>query len=410
MYGGGILAGNKRVVITGVGIICGLGQNRYEVLENMKQNKTGIDKITRFSTEAFISQMGAEVNNFDRSLYFTKEEQDRYDLSAQYGIVAVNEAMEDCGIKTDPNSKEMKIGLAFGTCNGGINSLEQNGGLENISEENYKSYPFFQQADHIAQYFKLNGPVNTINTACAASGNAIGYAFDLIKDGYCDVMVAGGSDSLSLSVYAGFNTLQALNKQPCSPYNKRYGLSLGEGAAFVIMETLESAQKRGCKIYAEVCGYGLSNDAYHETAPEPEGKGIRYAVQMALNNAGVEKERIGYINTHGTGTPANDPAELYGLRQIFGQDLFSRIPLSSSKAYFGHNLGAAASIEYVTTLLAMQEGLLPATLHFEEAREGCEDINLIANEMLESIPEYFLCNNSAFGGHNCSIVSTKLEI
>ena len=151
------------------------------------------------------------------------------------------------------------------------------------------------------------------------------------------------------------------------------------------METLESAQKRGCKIYAEVCGYGLSNDAYHETAPEPEGKGISFAVQMALKNAGVEKEQIGYINTHGTGTPANDPAELYGLRQLFGQDLLSKIPLSSSKAYFGHNLGAAASIEYVTTLLAMQEGLLPATLHFEEAREGCEDINLIANEMQKSI-------------------------
>ncbi|MGG3891723.1 beta-ketoacyl synthase N-terminal-like domain-containing protein [Metabacillus fastidiosus] len=395
---------SKRVVVTGVGIICALGKNRYEVITDMKQNKTGIEKMTRFSTESFISQMGAEVKDYEKISLFSKEEQENYDLSAQYGIVAVKEALEDSGMYAAAD-EELRIGLAFGTCNGGINSLEQYGRLDNINPENYRSYPFFQQADHIAQYFKFKGPVSTINTACAASGNAIGYAYDLIKDGYSEVMVAGGADTMSLSVYAGFNTLQALNNQPCSPYNNKYGLSLGEGAAFIVMETLESAEKRGSKIYAEICGYGLSNDAYHETAPDPKGRGISWAVQMALENANVKKEHIGYINTHGTGTPANDPAELYGLRQLFGEDLFSEIPLSSSKAYFGHNLGAAASIEYVTTLLAMQEGLLPATLHFEKAREGCEDMNLIANEMRAITPKYFLCNNSAFGGHNCSIVS-----
>ena len=399
------MADNKRVVITGVGVFCALGHNRNEVLENMKKNKTSIDKMTRFSTESFISQMGAEIKDFDANLYFSKEEQERYDLSVQYGMVAIKEAIEDSEIDLNESIKGLTTGIVYGTCNGGINSLESSNNLLNVKNKNLKKYPFFQQTDHIANHFNLNGPVNTINTACAASGNAMGYAYDLLKDGYCDVMIAGGSDSMSLSVYAGFNTLQALNKEPCSPYNDKYGLSLGEGAAFVIMETLESAQKRGCKIYSEICGYGLSNDAHHETAPDPEGRGISRAVEMALNNSGVDKEQIGYINTHGTGTPANDTAELNGIRQLFGQDLFSSIPLSSSKSYFGHNLGAAASIEYVTTLLAMQEDLLPATLHFEKAREGCDDIHLIANQMKTSKPEYFLCNNSAFGGHNCSIVS-----
>ncbi|MFA9557776.1 beta-ketoacyl synthase N-terminal-like domain-containing protein [Evansella sp. AB-rgal1] len=400
---------SKRVVITGVGIICALGHNRFEVFENMKQNKTSIGNMTRFSTEKFISQMGAEVKEFVPDTHFSKNEQEKYDLTAQYGIVAINEALEDSKWNHLTKRENVKIGLAYGTCNGGINSLEASENLDNVSPSNLRKYPFFQQADTIANHFTLNGPVNTMNTACAASGNAIGYAYDLLKDGYCDVMIAGGSDTMSLSVYAGFNTLQALNSKPCSPYNTEFGLSLGEGAAFVIMETLESAQKRGCTVYAEVCGYGLSNDAHHETAPDPKGKGIQRAIEMALKSSSVPKEKIGYINTHGTGTPANDPAEINGIRGVFGVDLFSKIPISSSKSYFGHNLGAAASIEYVTTLLALQKDLLPATLHFEKAREGCEDINLVANEMRVGKPEYFLCNNSAFGGHNCSIVSRTMS-
>ncbi|PWK07437.1 beta-ketoacyl-[acyl-carrier-protein] synthase family protein [Tumebacillus permanentifrigoris] len=394
----------KRVVVTGIGIICGLGNNKQEVLAKMKENQTGIAKMERFDTSKFISQMGAEVKAYEAESYFSPDELARYDRCAQYAIIAAQEALEDTHVSLDSAGRD-RMGVALGTCNGGINSLEVQWTVEGLDKENTAKYPFFQQGDAVAKHFDLHGPVNTINTACAASGNAVGFASDMVAEGYADMMLAGGSDPMSISVYAGFNVLQALNPEPCSPYNIRYGLSLGEGAAFVVLESLESALQRGAKIYAEVNGYGLSSDAYHETAPEPEGRGIQHAVELALKTAEIDKTQVGYINTHGTGTAANDSAELFGLRKLFGEEQFSKLPISSSKAYFGHNLGAAAAIEYVTTLLAMQQGLLPATLHFEAPRKGSEDANLIVNSMREEKPEFFLCNNSAFGGHNCSIVS-----
>jgi 3-oxoacyl-[acyl-carrier-protein] synthase II len=394
----------NRVVVTGIGIICSLGADKSQVLAKMRRNETGIGSITRFNTDKFISRIGAEVKDYRPENYFSAEEQERYDYCSQFGIIAAKEAMTESGIAiTDENAA--RFGVAFGTCNGGINSLEEQATVTELDVERTSRYPFFQQGDNIAMHFGMQGPVNTLNTACAASGNAIGYAYDMITAGYADKMLAGGSDSMSSSVYAGFNVLQALNTVPCSPYNNKFGLSLGEGAAFVVLESLESALARNAKIYSEICGYGLSSDAYHETAPEPEGKGIQLAVEFALSNAGIAKDQIDYINTHGTGTKANDSAELYGLRQLFGEEQFNQILISSSKAYFGHNLGAAASIEYVTTLLALQEGLLPATLHFETPRDGVNPENLVVNEMRESDVKYFLCNNSAFGGHNCSIVS-----
>ncbi|MBW7459797.1 3-oxoacyl-ACP synthase, partial [Paenibacillus sepulcri] len=198
--------------------------------------------------------------------------------------------------------------------------------------------------------------------------------------------------------------LRALNPQPASPFASRFGLSLGEGAAFVVLEPLDMAILRGATIYAEICGYGLSNDAYHETTPDPEGKGIQIAVNMALANSGIDPSAIGYINAHGTGTQANDHAEISGLRAAFG-DKLGEIPLSSSKAYFGHNLGAAAAIEFTTSLYAIHHHLLPAALHYDKPRPGCEDIRIVANDMMAGRPDYLLNNNSAFGGHNAAIVA-----
>ena len=381
-----------------------IGNNKEEVLGNMKKGTTGIDRMTQFETDKFMSQIGAELKNYNPNIHFSKTEQEMYDRCAQYAIISAKEAIEDSRLNLE-EMKQQRIGLALGTCNGGINSLEEQEDIKQLDQKRTARYPFYQQGDDIAAFFGLNGPVNILNTACAASGNAIGFAYDMITEGYADVMLAGGSDSMSSTVYAGFNVLQALNAEPCSPYSDKFGLSLGEGAAFVILEPLSKALEREAFIYAEVCGYGLSSDSYHETAPDPEGAGIRFAVELALKQSGVDKEQIGYINTHGTGTKANDSAELKGLENFFGEKLFSNILFSSSKAYFGHNLGAAAAIEYVTTLLAIQEGLLPATINFQTAREGCDYQNLITNNMLQASPEYFLCNNSAFGGHNASIVS-----
>ncbi|WP_347553111.1 beta-ketoacyl-[acyl-carrier-protein] synthase family protein (plasmid) [Pseudalkalibacillus hwajinpoensis] len=393
-----------QIAVTGIGILSALGQNKKETFENMKQNQTGIDNIQSFDASKFISNIGAEIKGYEPSDHFSPEEQTSFDRCSQYAILSIQEALGEAKLAQENIET---IGLAFGTCNGGLNSLEQQNGLSNLDSQLTKNYPFFQQGDSVAKHFHFNGPVMTLNTACAASGNAIGFACDMLQHGYADAMIAGGSDSMSSSVYAGFNALKALNDKPCSPYNHRYGLSLGEGSAFLVLEPLEKALGREAKIYSVINGYGLSSDAYHETAPEPEGKGILHAVQMAVAQGGVENERIEYINTHGTGTKANDPAELKGLQSFFG-DGFKDINVSSSKAYFGHNLGAAAAIEYATTLLALEHGLLPATIHFEKAREGCETAKLVTNEMRAETPDYFLCNNSAFGGHNASILSKNV--
>ncbi|MCC3372467.1 beta-ketoacyl-[acyl-carrier-protein] synthase family protein [Cohnella sp. REN36] len=394
---------DSRVAVTGMGILCALGQTFPDVLAAMQEGRTGIGPVRRFPTTRLHSGIGAELRRNATEAYFTREQREKYDLCAQYAIIAADQALRDSGLQGDP-AKEPVMGAALGTCNGGILSLEEQWTVTELDERRTARYPFYQQGDDVAEHLGLNGPVTTIHTACAASGNAIGFAYDMIRWGYADAMLAGGSDPLSHAVFAGFNVLRALSPAPASPFASRYGLSLGEGAAFVVLEPMDRAQKRGATIYAEICGYGLSNDAYHETAPDPEGRGIRKAVRMALRQSGTLPSQIGYINAHGTGTQANDQAEVQGLRGVFG-DLLNHIPISSSKAYFGHTLGAAAAIEWTTSLYAIRHGLLPATLHYDEPRAGCEGLRIIANRMPPGRPDSFLNNNSAFGGHNASIVA-----
>lgn len=392
-----------RVAVTGMGILCALGDTFEAVFARMQEGRTGIGPVRRFPTERLHSGIGAELSPAAAKGYFTPEERRQYDLCAQYAILAADQALRDSGrqgtVELGP-----RWGVALGTCNGGIVSLEEQWTVTELDEARTARYPFYQQGDDVAAYFGAGGPVATMNTACAASGNAIGYAYDMIRWGYADAMLAGGSDPLSHAVYAGFNVLRALNPVPTSPFASRFGLSLGEGAAIVVLEPLERALARGATVYAEICGYGLSNDAHHETAPQPEGRGIQGAVTMAMRHAGASLSQIEYINAHGTGTQANDQAEILGLRSVFG-DRLPDIPLSSSKAYFGHTLGAAASIEFTTSLYAIRQGWLPATLHYDEPRAGCEGLSIVANRMEEGRPAFILNNNSAFGGHNVSLVA-----
>lgn len=393
----------RRVAVTGMGILCALGDTFEAVLSRMQEGQTGIGPVRRFPTTRFHSGIGAELNPNAAETYFTPEQRRRYDLCAQYAIIAADQALRDSGWKEKVELGQ-KWGVALGTCNGGIVSLEEQWTVTELDEQKTARYPFYQQGDDVAAYFQAEGPITTMNTACAASGNAIGFAYDMIRWGYADAMLAGGSDPLSHSVYAGFNVLRALTPVPTSPFASRFGLSLGEGAAIVVLEPLERALARGATIYAEICGYGLSNDAHHETAPDPEGRGIHSAVRMALRHAGTPLSQIGYINAHGTGTQANDQAEIKGLRSVFG-DKLPDTPLSSSKAYFGHTLGASAAIEFTTALYAVRQGWLPATLHYDEPRAGCEGLSIVANRMERGRPEFILNNNSAFGGHNASLVA-----
>jgi 3-oxoacyl-[acyl-carrier-protein] synthase II len=409
---------SERIVITGLGVLCALGNSPEQVFGRMLAGLTGIKPLTRFNTENMQCSIAGELEADDLEKVVKDEATRPLDPCARYAIYAARQALENSGLRVKPLCfagqedgdkrgalhavRADRVGLVLGTCNGGILSLEKQWNLDQLDIEHTAQYPFYQQGDDTAKALGLNGPAVTINTACAASGNAIGLAYDLLRWGYADVMLAGGSDPLSHSVFAGFNVLRALNPQPASPFGSRYGLNLGEGAAFVVLERLEHALARGAHIYGELCAYGLSNDAYHETAPHPEGKGLAKAVEMALKQGGVKPEQIGYINMHGTGTEANDKAEVAALKRVFGPKI--PVPISSSKAYFGHNLGAAAAVELVTALYAIRQGYLPGTLHFDRPRPGCEEVDVIGPAMRLAQPEYILSNNAAFGGHNVSLL------
>lgn len=396
------MSGRKRVVVTGVGIFSSLGRSKNEVLDNMRRSSTGIGEVSRFSTSQMISKFGAEIKDY-------VAEENGYNMCTQFGIQAAREALKDSGLDIEAHNAD-RFALCFGTCNGGIAEFEKARKLADLDYEYTVNFPLFQQGDCIARYLGLKGPVISNVTACAASGHTLSVGYEMLSQGKIDAVLAGGSDTLSETVYAGFNSLQSLCATPCSPFGYPTGLSLGEGAAFIILETLERALERNAYIYAEICGYGLEQDSHHITAPHPEGDGISRAVNSALKQAGIRPEELGYINVHGTGTEANDACELNGLRKALGDKIFPLIPLSSSKAYFGHTLGAAAMIEMVSSVIAIKEGLLPATLHTKALREGCTEANHVLNEMIAGNPQYFLCNNSAFGGHNSSVLFKNWQL
>ncbi|MGG4145518.1 beta-ketoacyl-[acyl-carrier-protein] synthase family protein [Paenibacillus algorifonticola] len=425
-----------RIAVTGIGVLCALGNEPQAVFERMFASETGIGTVTRFKTDTLLSSLAGQLDESWREAALELTADQSMDWCARYAIAAAKQALHSSGLaiaqenaaaqaeaesavgiaatatstaSTDSTDNAAlhqipasRMGLSLGTCNGGILSLEKQWDLSALDEENTANYPFYQQGDDTARLLGVQGPVATLNTACAASGNAIGYASDMIRWGYADVMLAGGSDPLSHSVYAGFNVLRALNPLPSSPFGSRFGLNLGEGAAFVVLERMDAAAARGATIYAELCAYGLSNDAHHMTAPHPEGAGMQRAVDMALSLAQVAKQDIEYVNAHGTGTQANDRAEISGLKRSFGERL--TIPVSSSKAYFGHSLGTAAALELVTSLYAIKQGYVPATLHFDTAREGCEEADIVQHSMRPMRPKYIVSNNAAFGGHNVSLV------
>lgn len=389
---------SRRVVITGIGVVCCLGDSKEKITEKMIRGESGLRKLSIIDTTGFISQIGGEVEGD-----FSTEETREYLLAE----MALKKAIEDAEFK---NADVQQAGLIYGTCNGGIRALEKCGTALEITEEQVEAYKFNSVSDKLSKKFDLGGVNLTINTACSASGNAIGHAYELIKNNGSKIMIAGGADSMSRAVYAGFSSLQSLNSQVCSPYDENTGLNLGEGAGILILEEKESALARGAHIYSEITGYGSSNDAYHPTAPDKEGTGISTSIKMALEESMISSKDIEYINTHGTGTNANDGAELRGLKQVFGDEL-SNILISSSKGYFGHNLGAAAVLELATTLLMMEKGYLPSNINLNKVRKDCSGYNLIRGKSykLSKYPEYILVNNSAFGGYNSSLVCKKFN-
>lgn len=401
----------RRTVITGLGVLTSIGQNTPSFWKSLLEGVCGIDRITLFDPSGYRVQNAAEVKGFDPGLFFSSRRLKRMSRCDQLGMKAVREALTDSGLNLEKEDRQ-RMGIFLGGGAGGIFSAEKYR-KEMIRKGGRRArptllLPFSTCAlnDAIAEEYQILGPRATVATACSSSATAIGCGLDAIRSGEIDVAVAGGSESLSEVTFGGFNSLRSVDAEYCRPFDlKRKGLSLGEGAAFLILEEEEHARKRGSEIHAQIMGYGLSGDGQHMTAPDPEGKGAARAMQEALKDAGQSPLEVGYINAHGTATPANDASETKAIKSVFGQRA-GKIPVSSSKSMFGHCLGAAGALEAVATVLAVRDDRIPPTIHYQTPDPEC-DLDYVPNQARNGIVNIALSNSLAFGGNNTALVFGK---
>ena len=411
---------SKRVVITGAGVVHSLGTELEEFWENIKAGKSGISKIENFDATDFPSQIGAELKDFDPGEYIERKEAKRLALYSQYAIVSAMKALENADLEITDEIAD-RAGVIVGSGIGGIEVFEEQ--VEKLHSRGPRRVsPFFipmmisnMAAGNVAIYSGAKGPnLNTV-TACASATTAIGEAFETIKRGAADIMIAGGTEaSITPSAVAGFGNMKALstrNDEPekaSRPFDKdRDGFVIGEGAGIMILETLESAKKRGANIIAEVVGYGASGDAYHITSPAPEGEGAVRAMKAAVDRAGMKPEEINYINAHGTSTPLNDQYESTAIKKLFGDHAY-KLKVSSTKSMTGHLLGAAGGVEAIISAMAVKENIVPPTMNFEEGGEGC-DLDYQPNKAGEAEINAALSNSFGFGGQNACIVIKKYK-
>lgn len=413
----------RRVVVTGLGALTPIGNNLEEYWQALISGKSGAAPITYYDTEKHKTKFACEVKNFNVEDYIDKKEARRMDKFAQYAIVASDEAIKDAGLVLEQLNK-YKVGVIWGA---GI------GGLETFQEEvlNYakgdgtpRFNPFFipkMIADiapgHISMRNGFMGPNYTTVSACASSANALVDAFNYIRLGMCDVIVSGGSEAaVTIAGMGGFNSMQALSTRNESPETAsrpfdatRDGFVLGEGAGALVLEEYEHAKARGAKIYCEVGGGGLSSDAYHLTAPHPDGIGVIAVMQNCLNDAGLKPEDIDHINTHGTSTPLGDVAELKAISAVFGEHA-KNININSTKSMTGHLLGAAGAIEAIASILAIKNGIIPPTINHSVVDENIDpSLNLTLNKAQKREIKVAMSNTFGFGGHNACVLFKKLE-
>lgn len=395
----------KRIVVTGYGIVNALGKNKEEVEKNIFDGKSGVGTKIFPSVDGDYRGTVGEIKDLTEIDPFFEENKIPYDRCAQIAIMAAKECLEHSKIQTE-SEDPYRQGVAIGTSLGGMLSGQTFhrqwllDGLEHAKEDYLYLYPLHSMVDVISKKFHMKGVKNVISTACAASGNIVGYGSDMIKSGKHDIMLVGGVDPLCVFSFAGFTSLKALDPEPCKPYSASNGINLGEGAAFLLLEDYEHAKKRGAAIYAEILGYGLSADAYHPTAPDLGGGGASRAMETAIKLSGIQKETVSYVNGHGTGTTANDKAERSAFKTVFGDNI-SEIPLSSIKGAIGHCLGAAGAEECVVSIMALNNGLIPPTVNFESDMES--PINLVPNTAQKHDCDAILSNSFAFGGNNCCL-------
>ncbi len=408
-----------RVVITGMGAITPVGNNIEEFWENIKNGVCGVDFITQFDTEKFSSKLAAEVKNFNPSDHMDFKEVKRMDRFCQLAMVAAKEAVKDSNLDLETIDKE-RFGVMVGSGIGGIGTIEAQDkvliekGPKRVTPLIIPMIITNMAAGNIAIQFNAKGICTNVVTACATGTHSIGEAFRVLKHGYADVMIAGGTESsiTPLSI-AGFTTITALTssnnpKRASIPFDKeRNGFVMGEGAGIVIMETLEHAQKRNAKIYGEVVGYGATCDAHHMTLPAPQGEGGARAMKLAIQEANINFTDISYINAHGTSTPPNDKGETEAIKAVFG-DYAYKIPVSSTKSMTGHLLGAAGAIETIISVKALEDSFVPPTIGYEVPDPDC-DLDYVPNVGRSCELKYSLSNSFGFGGHNATLVFKKWE-
>jgi 3-oxoacyl-[acyl-carrier-protein] synthase II len=415
-----VISLKKRVVVTGMGAITPVGIGKDEFWQSLIDGKSGIQRITRFDPANFATQIAGEVKDFDPTQYIEKKEAKRMDRCTQFAVAASKMAFEDAKIDLDKEDRS-RIGTVIGTGIGGIETLNDqykilfDRGPSRIS-------PFFvpmmianMPAGQTSITFGLQGPCVCVVTACATGTNAIGDAYRIIERGDADVIVAGGSEAaVSPAAVAGFCSMKALStmndtpEQASRPFNiDRAGFVMGEGCGVVILESLEHAKARNAHIYAEIAGYGSNADAFHITSPAPEGVQAAKCMALAIKDAGLDVTDVDYINAHGTSTPLNDKNETLAIKSLFG-DYAKKVAISSTKSMTGHLLGAAGGIEFIASVLAIVEGIIPPTINYTQPDPEL-DLDYVPNQARKQEVNVAISNSFGFGGHNATVLAKKYK-
>ena len=410
----------KRVVVTGLGVVTPIGNDVPAMWGSLLSGKSGLGRIGSFDASAFESQIAAEVKGFDPAQYLSPKEIKRSERFVQFAIAASKQAVADAGIRVDQEDP-FRCGAIIGSGMGSMHLIEQQHDIL-LSKGPKKLSPFMipmlicnMAPGHVAMDLGFKGPNFCTTTACASGAHGVGEAFRIIQRGHADVMLGGGTEScISPMAVGGFCALMALSRcnddpqRASRPFDKeRDGFVIGEGAGVMVLEALEHAKKRGARIYTELVGYGATADAFHMTAPDPEGAGAAKAMAFALDDARLPPEQIAYINAHGTSTELNDKIETLAIKKTFGEAA-KRVAVSSTKSMMGHLIGAAGGVEAVISVLSIVHGVMPPTINYEHPDPAC-DLDYIPNQARKAPVKAALSNSLGFGGHNATVIFKKFQ-
>ncbi|EKG9358219.1 beta-ketoacyl-ACP synthase II [Listeria monocytogenes] len=409
----------RRVVVTGVGAVTPIGNDAETSWENAKKGVNGVAKMTRLKPDDFPVKIAAELKDFDVEKYLEKKEARKMDRFTHYAIASAEMAVQDSGLVID-DSNANRVGVWIGSGIGGMETFETQYEIF-LNRGHRRVSPFFvpmmipdMGSGQVSIRFGAKGINSTTVTACATATNSIGDAFKVIERGDADAMITGGAEApITKMSLAGFTANKALSLNPdpetaCRPFDKdRDGFIIGEGAGIVILEEYEHAKARGAKIYAEIVGYGATGDAYHITAPAPNGEGAARAMKMAIDDAGLTPDKVDYINAHGTSTPYNDEYETQAIKTVFGEHA-KKLAISSTKSMTGHTLGASGGIEAIFALLTIRDNIIAPTIHLKNQDEVC-DLDYVPNEAREANVNVVISNSFGFGGHNATLVFKRIE-